>query len=111
MRKAGVPNPPTSFCDIPLTKRGPLQNEHYDSAKRPAWHFRPEWPGGSASEVTARGDVINRIHVYQQIQLAATKERLETSDEIAKAVVFLASDDASYISGTELCVDGGIAQV
>jgi NAD(P)-dependent dehydrogenase (short-subunit alcohol dehydrogenase family) len=37
--------------------------------------------------------------------------RLGTPDEIAKAVVFLASDDASYITGIELFVDGGIAQV
>jgi NAD(P)-dependent dehydrogenase (short-subunit alcohol dehydrogenase family) len=37
--------------------------------------------------------------------------RFGTPDEIAKAVVFLASDDASYITGTELFVDGGIAQV
>ncbi len=37
--------------------------------------------------------------------------RLGTPDEIAKAVVFLASDDASYITGVELSVDGGIAQV
>jgi NAD(P)-dependent dehydrogenase (short-subunit alcohol dehydrogenase family) len=37
--------------------------------------------------------------------------RLGTPDEIAKAVVFLASDDSSYIAGTELFVDGGIAQV
>jgi NAD(P)-dependent dehydrogenase (short-subunit alcohol dehydrogenase family) len=37
--------------------------------------------------------------------------RFGRPDEVAKAVVFLASDDSSYITGTELFVDGGFAQV
>jgi NAD(P)-dependent dehydrogenase (short-subunit alcohol dehydrogenase family) len=37
--------------------------------------------------------------------------RLGAPDEVARAVVFLASDDSSYITGTELFVDGGLAQV
>jgi NAD(P)-dependent dehydrogenase (short-subunit alcohol dehydrogenase family) len=37
--------------------------------------------------------------------------KFSTPDEVAKAVVFLASDDSSYVTGTELFVDGGFAQV
>jgi NAD(P)-dependent dehydrogenase (short-subunit alcohol dehydrogenase family) len=37
--------------------------------------------------------------------------RMGDPDEIAKAVSFLASDEASYVAGVELFVDGGVAQI
>jgi NAD(P)-dependent dehydrogenase (short-subunit alcohol dehydrogenase family) len=37
--------------------------------------------------------------------------RLGTPDDVAKAVVFLACDDSSYVAGAELSVDGGFAQI
>jgi NAD(P)-dependent dehydrogenase (short-subunit alcohol dehydrogenase family) len=37
--------------------------------------------------------------------------RIGEPEEIAKAVAFLASEDASFVNGIELFVDGGIAQI
>ena len=37
--------------------------------------------------------------------------RFGTPDEIARAAVFLASDDSTLVTGTELFVDGGAAQI
>lgn len=37
--------------------------------------------------------------------------RVGEPDEVAKAVTFLASDDASFVNGTELYVDGGQGQI
>jgi NAD(P)-dependent dehydrogenase (short-subunit alcohol dehydrogenase family) len=37
--------------------------------------------------------------------------RMGSPDEVAKAVSFLASDDSTYVTGIELFVDGGMAQI
>jgi NAD(P)-dependent dehydrogenase (short-subunit alcohol dehydrogenase family) len=46
-------------------------------------------------------------HLASQIPMG----RVGEPDEIAKAAVFLASDDASFVNGIELFVDGGIRQI
>ena len=38
-------------------------------------------------------------------------KRFGTPDEVAAAVLFLASSDASYITGVDLLVDGGVGSV
>ena len=43
----------------------------------------------------------------QQVPLG----RFGTAEELAQAVLFLASPDASFVNGVELEVDGGLSQV
>ena len=74
----------------------------------------------------ARGDT--KLHMARRTKeeaLATRSHILDTAErvfeergvsgtslnEIAKAAVFLASDDASFVNGAELFVDGGQAQI
>jgi len=49
--------------------------------------------------------------LFQQLASVVPMGRLGDAAEVANAVAFLASEDASFINGAELFVDGGVAQV
>jgi NAD(P)-dependent dehydrogenase (short-subunit alcohol dehydrogenase family) len=49
--------------------------------------------------------------LYHQLASTVPLGRLGKPEEIARAVVFLASDDASFVAGIELFVDGGTVQI
>jgi len=46
-------------------------------------------------------------HLIDQLDAATPLGRIARPEEIAAAIAFLASDDSSYVTGTELTVDGG----
>src|SRR5437016_4161416 len=78
-------------------------------------HIRVNAVSPGSTDTPGLSDLLASSEIGEQrrkmISSTVPLGRFGTPDEIAKAVVFLASDDASYMTGTELFVDGGIAQV
>jgi NAD(P)-dependent dehydrogenase (short-subunit alcohol dehydrogenase family) len=56
-------------------------------------------------------DTVQQQRLLDTLALDIPLGRVADPDEIARAAVFLASDDASFIAGAEFFVDGGRAQV
>ena len=53
-------------------------------------------------------DAIKRITADGSLDPRIPMGRIANSNEIARAILFLASDESSYITGTELVIDGGV---
>ena len=78
-------------------------------------HIRVNVVSPGSTDTPGLSELFGSSEVGQQrlnmISNAVPLGRLAKPKEIARAVVFLASNDSSYVTGTELFVDGGFAQV
>ena len=69
---------------------------------------------GPIDTPAVEGLVQNKEQVEQlkkNLIMAVPMNRMGSPDEVAKVVSFLASDESSYITGIDLSVDGGMAQI
>lgn len=67
-------------------------------------------PGGTATPLM-RNFLDAQPGIEDTLNQAVPLGRLGNTDEVGRAVLFLASDDSSFIAGHELFVDGGVAAV
>jgi NAD(P)-dependent dehydrogenase (short-subunit alcohol dehydrogenase family) len=68
-------------------------------------------PGAIQTPLTKQDSAEMEQAINEYIRSSVPMQRWGQADEVAKAVVFLASNDSSYMTGGDLYVDGGLAQI
>jgi len=53
--------------------------------------------------------VLRNPHISKALIERTPLRRFGTAEDVARAALFFASDDSSFITGAELAVDGGMA--
>ena len=66
-------------------------------------------PGAIDTRLTAAATSDPDVKAWVESQVPM--QRWGLPDEVARGVLFLASDDASYLTGSELAIDGGLGQL
>lgn len=66
---------------------------------------------GMVRTPATEGDLLADDHPMKNIERAIPLQRIGTPTEVINCVLFLASDDASYVTGANLVVDGGWSSV
>jgi meso-butanediol dehydrogenase / (S,S)-butanediol dehydrogenase / diacetyl reductase len=75
----------------------------------PGWTRTPMADGAMDQLAAARG--IDREQAYREANAAVPARRAAESDEVAALVVWLASEEAGYLNGAVIPVDGGAGLV
>lgn len=70
------------------------------AVETPIWEHSDWWPEFEKK-------MGSKEAAWQALSQASPMGRIATADEIAKGIFYLASDNASYVTGTELVIDGG----
>ncbi len=64
-------------------------------------------PGFIATPMLERGGMVEGTEMYKMVAGLHPIKRLGKPEEVAAAVIWLCSDEASFVEGTALYVDGG----
>ena len=97
----------TSLSSLPygMTKAGVLSLSKAFAKEYPTVRFNTVSPGYTKTDMAASWSP----ETFDKINLGTLAGRIGQPEEIAAAVMFLASEEASYVNGVDLMVDGGFA--